>query len=243
MPKVLTTLRALLAAALFLTPVPAFAQASGNLACMTVDAAPGTLTIMLDVAVTGNVSFAEAGIPDDSVISYSIKDGSQSEAGRGTYDANTQTLTRGAITSTDNNAEINASAGAKVCVSALAEDFEDRQPIDQALTDISGLAVTDGNIIVGNGTNWVAESGATARTSLGLAIGTDVQAYDDDLASWAGVTRASGFDTWVATPSSANLAAAVTGETGSGALVFGTSPALTTPDLGTPSAGTLTNAT
>ena len=33
-------------------------------------------------------------------------------------------------------------------------------------------------------------------------------------------------------PSSANLAAAVTDETGSGALVFGTSPTLTTPVLG-----------
>jgi len=45
------------------------------------------------------------------------------------------------------------------------------------------------------------------------------------------------------TPSSANLAAAVTGETGSGALVFATSPTLVTPALGTPSSGTLTNAT
>lgn len=35
--------------------------------------------------------------------------------------------------------------------------------------------------------------------------------------------------TFLATPSSANLAAAVTGETGTGALVFGTSPAITTP--------------
>ncbi len=52
-----------------------------------------------------------------------------------------------------------------------------------------------------------------------------------------------GVATWLGTPSSANLAAAVTDETGSGALVFATSPALTTPDLGTPSAATLTNAT
>ncbi|EUB95872.1 hypothetical protein PMI07_002360 [Rhizobium sp. CF080] len=36
------------------------------------------------------------------------------------------------------------------------------------LTAIAGLAVTNGNIIVGDGTTWVAESGATARTSLGL---------------------------------------------------------------------------
>jgi len=44
----------------------------------------------------------------------------------------------------------------------------DVQAHDAALDDIAGLAVTDGNVIVGDGTNWVAESGATARTSLGL---------------------------------------------------------------------------
>jgi hypothetical protein len=38
--------------------------------------------------------------------------------------------------------------------------------------------------------------------------------------------------TFLATPSSANLAAAVTGETGSGALVFATSPTLVTPNIG-----------
>lgn len=52
-----------------------------------------------------------------------------------------------------------------------------------------------------------------------------------------------GVATFLATPSSANLAAAVTGETGSGALVFATSPTLVTPLLGTPTSGTLTNCT
>lgn len=42
------------------------------------------------------------------------------------------------------------------------------QPLDAGLTDIAGLAVTDSNFIVGDGANWVAETGATARTSLGL---------------------------------------------------------------------------
>jgi hypothetical protein len=60
------------------------------------------------------------------------------------------------------------------------------------------------------------------------------QALDADLTSWAGVTRAAGFDTFAATPSSANLASLVTGETGSGALVFGTSPTLTTPAITDP---------
>jgi hypothetical protein len=52
-----------------------------------------------------------------------------------------------------------------------------------------------------------------------------------------------GVATFLGTPSSANLAAAVTGETGSGALVFATSPTLVTPALGTPTSVTLTNAT
>jgi hypothetical protein len=52
-----------------------------------------------------------------------------------------------------------------------------------------------------------------------------------------------GVATFLATPTSANLATAVTGETGSGALVFATSPTLVTPVLGTPTSGNLTNCT
>ena len=43
-----------------------------------------------------------------------------------------------------------------------------------------------------------------------------------------------GVATFLATPTSANLKAAVTDETGSGALVFGTSPTLTTPTITNP---------
>ena len=44
----------------------------------------------------------------------------------------------------------------------------DVQAYDAGLADIAGLTPTDGHIIVGNGSNWVQENGATARTSLGL---------------------------------------------------------------------------
>lgn len=44
----------------------------------------------------------------------------------------------------------------------------DVQAYNAGLQDISGLAKTNTNFIVANGTNWVAQSGATARTSLGL---------------------------------------------------------------------------
>lgn len=74
-------------------------------------------------------------------------------------------------------------------------------------------------------------SAATLTNATGLPISTGVSGLGTGVA------------TVLATPSSANLRTAVTDETGTGSLVFSTSPALTTPDLGTPSAATLTNAT
>jgi len=53
----------------------------------------------------------------------------------------------------------------------------------------------------------------------------------------------SGIATFLATPSSANLAAALTDETGTGANVFAISPSFTTPLLGTPASGVATNIT
>lgn len=53
----------------------------------------------------------------------------------------------------------------------------DVQAYDAQLTDIAALAVTDGNIIVGNGSTFVAESGATARTSLGAAGTSQVEMW------------------------------------------------------------------
>lgn len=66
---------------------------------------------------------------------------------------------------------------------------------------------------------------------------------DADTLTWASVVRASGFDAFAATPTSANLRALITDETGSGSLVFATSPTLVTPALGTPASGVLTNCT
>ena len=52
-----------------------------------------------------------------------------------------------------------------------------------------------------------------------------------------------GVATWLATPSSANLLAAVSDETGTGSLVFATSPTLVTPILGTPQSGNFSTGT
>jgi hypothetical protein len=68
----------------------------------------------------------------------------------------------------------------------------------------------------------------TLTTCTGLPLATGITGFG------AGVA------TFLASPSSANLASAVTGETGTGALVFGTGPTLSAPILGTPASGTLT---
>ena len=52
------------------------------------------------------------------------------------------------------------------------------QASDAQLNEIAALATTDGNFIVGNGSAFVAESGATARTSLGLGVAA-TKAYEE----------------------------------------------------------------
>jgi hypothetical protein len=51
----------------------------------------------------------------------------------------------------------------------------DVQAYDINLDEISSLSPTDSNFIVGNGTQWVAESGSTVRDSLGLGTSDSVQ--------------------------------------------------------------------
>jgi hypothetical protein len=69
-------------------------------------------------------------------------------------------------------------------------------------------------------------NGSTAWNSLAYATGS---------VSISNVTGlGTGVETFLATPSSANLRSAVTDETGTGALVFGTSPTITTPTLDDP---------
>jgi hypothetical protein len=133
-----------------------------------------------------------------------------------------------------------------------------------ATAGTSTAAMTDGQILIGRTATTpalAALSGDVTMTNAGVtAIGSAkvtnaMLAGSIDLTTkvtgtlpvangGTGITSlGTGVATFLGTPSSANLAAALTDETGSGAAVFATSPTLVTPNLGTPSALTLTNAT
>ncbi len=108
------------------------------------------------------------------------------------------------------------------------------------VTDVSSDTLT---IVRGrSGTSGITHSGGAIVKH--VLTSDDLNYYTSGVDSSVRTTSlGTGVATFLGTPSSANLAAAVTGETGSGALVFGTSPTLVTPILGTPTSGTLTNAT
>lgn len=109
----------------------------------------------------------------------------------------------------------------------------DVQAWDTNLDQIAALAVTDGNIIVGNGSAWVAESGATARTSLGVTIGTNVQAWDANLDQIAALSPGDG-DFIVGNGSAWVVESGSTARTSLG---LGTISTLNTVTLGTDTTG------
>jgi hypothetical protein len=71
----------------------------------------------------------------------------------------------------------------------------DVQAYDADLAAYAGLTPSDGGFIVGTGTsagNWTVESGVTARASLGVSIGTNVQGYSSYLNTISGLVRTDG---------------------------------------------------
>ena len=85
-----------------------------------------------------------------------------------------------------------------------------------------------------------------AVTTLGAGCAAVYRFYQPTN-SWYNINAetvlAAGIAAWLTNPTSANLRAAMTDETGTGLLVFNTSPTFVSPILGTPTSGALTNCT
>ena len=104
----------------------------------------------------------------------------------------------------------------------------------------TGTGGTVTSVDVSGGTTGLTTSGGPISTSGTITLAGTLAVANGG----TGITSlGAGVATFLGTPSSANLASAVTDETGTGALVFATSPTLTTPALGTPSQGVLSSCT
>jgi len=174
----------------------------------------GTATLL--GAATGFQSFAVIGNSNTTYYCIAGQGTSEWEVGIGTYSTSGTTLARTTILATSS-----ASQPTALTFSAGTKDVFVTYPSSKGVyLDASGNAI-------GLGT----PAAFVATNVTGLPISTGVSGLGSNVA------------TFLATPSSSNLAAALTDETGTGSAVFATSPTLVTPALGTPTAIVLTSAT
>jgi hypothetical protein len=138
-------------------------------------------------------------------------------------------------------------AGKRTVVYNNGTDVGDQVNFLTSLVLGTALPVTSGGTGGTTSTGSGAVVLATSPTLVTPALGTPSAAVLTNATGLPIATGVSGLGsgvaTFLATPSSDNLRSAVSDETGTGALVFATSPTLVTPALGTPASATLTNAT
>lgn len=170
------TLRLVALAAFFVACAPAHAVEHCDLAAESADF--NTDHFEVTGALSGYVSFEDAGCPDDATIAYSVWNRTTNAIATATgiidYDTDTLGYTE-IVTSTGSALVYSPGDQIEIKAQLLSSDMDGKQPLDP------------------------------------------------DLTSWAGVIRASGFDTFTATPTMANLGTLLTDDA-SGWTTFGTTP-------------------
>ena len=169
----------------------------------------GTVTLSGTAPVTYQ-TFGTA-IGNGNTTYYTIAGDTEWEVGIGTYSSTGPTLARTTVLSSSAGGTTPAtfSAGTKSVFVTYPAEIAVGTDISQTITNktISGSSNTITNVSLTTGVTGTlpVANGGTGITSFGTGVAT-----------------------FLGTPSSANLAAAVTDETGSGSLVFGTTPTFTT---------------
>lgn len=127
----------------------------------------GGSNVVVDSDIGSTVQAYDATIVVDADIGVSVQ---AYDADTAKYDDVTANFT-GTLQNGGSNVVVDSDIGSTV------------QAYDADLTTLGGLSSADGNFIVGSATGWVVESGATARTSLGL--GTAATSATGDFATAA----------------------------------------------------------
>ena len=148
------------------TTALAFAQFSGA----------GQITAGAGLTKSGNALSVNV---DDSTIEISGDALGVKAIGNGNWDSSDLAITNGGTGASS------ASAARTALGLAIGSNV---QAYDADLAALAGLANTNGNFIVGNGSAWVAESGSTARTSLGLGDLAEQNNVNNE--DWSGVDLA-----------------------------------------------------
>lgn len=235
------------------------AQLKTDLVLVKADVGLGNLTNLLQLVAANNLSdLANAGTARTNLGLGTLAtqsgtfSGTSSGTNTGDQDLsglvpNTRTVNGQALSSNVTVSTITGNAGTATAlqtarnINGVAFDGSANITVTAAAGTLSGATLASG-VTASSLTSFGASPSLTTPLLGTPTSGTLTNCTGLPIAS--GISGlGTGIATFLATPSSANLAAAVTNETGSGALVFATSPTLVTPALGTPTALVLTSAT